>query len=34
MNKKVKLNNNEKVKQKARYLEKNHPLNLFLKKIT
>ena len=34
MNKKVKRKNNEMVKQKVRYLEKNDPLNLFLKKIT
>lgn len=29
MNKKT----NKKVKQKPKYLEKNHPLNIFLKKI-
>ena len=34
MNKKVKRKNNEKLKQKVRYLKKNDPLNLFLKKIT
>ena len=29
----MKKKTNKKLKQKQKYLEKNHPLNLFLKKI-
>lgn len=29
----MKKKTNKKPKQKSKYLEKNHPLNLFLKKI-